>query len=298
MTAARTLEELLRGSPATLHGDASRELTGLHYDSRRVESGSVFVAIPGFVHDGMSFVPDAIAAGATAVVAEAPAPDQTSVAWAQVPDARAALAAMACAWFDHPSRAMTVVGVTGTNGKTTVTALLESMTGASAPSGRWSTTLVTIGDRSFPTPRTTPEAPELQSALAGMRDAGCRTAIIEVSSHALVLRRVDGTRFAAAVFTNLSRDHLDYHGDMHAYARAKRALFERPGLGFAVVNVDDPLGTELISHPPPGPTTRARPEGRSTNGSAEGAESNRSFSRASRSSSFRLAIGDDASASM
>lgn len=250
MTAARTLRALLGSTAAVFRGDVGRELSSLEYDSRRVGAGSVFVAIPGFRYDGITFVHDAVARGAAAVVAEVDPPaDLPEVAWARVPDARAALAAMACAWHDQPSHAMTVVGVTGTNGKTTVTALLESLLGAHAPAGRWSTTLVRYGDRAFPTPRTTPEAPDLQSALAGMREAGCDAAVIEVSSHALVLHRVDGTRFSAAVFTNLSPDHLDFHHTMEDYLAAKGLLFERLERDApAIVNGSDERAPALRPH--------------------------------------------------
>ncbi len=244
------LDELLEGCEATFAGDPAIEVTGIAYDSRQVAPGHVFVAIPGFVHDGADFVPEALQRGAAAVVSECRPPDvggsADAATWARVASARGALATMACRWHHDPSHSLTVVAVTGTNGKTTVTALLEAIFACRGPAGRWSTTQVRIAGNSTPTPRTTPEAPELQAAMASMIEAGCSTAVIEVSSHALRLDRVTGTRFAAAAFTNLSPDHLDFHRDMDDYLDAKATLFESlPSSAPAVLNIGDPAALRL-----------------------------------------------------
>ncbi|HJO04024.1 MAG TPA: UDP-N-acetylmuramoyl-L-alanyl-D-glutamate--2,6-diaminopimelate ligase [Acidobacteriota bacterium] len=246
------LDELLDGCAAKFVGNAAIDVTGISYDSRCVEPGHVFVAIPGFVHDGLEFVPEALRRGAVAIVSERPSSSLKDRApactWAQVDSTRSALAALACRWHGAPSEHLVVVGVTGTNGKTTVTALLEAIFADRAPVGRWSTTQVRIAGASSPTPRTTPEAPELQAAMAEMLDAGCWAAIIEVSSHALRLHRVAGTRFAAATFTNLSPDHLDFHHDMDDYLDAKAKLFETlPADAPAVLNAADPVAPRLAA---------------------------------------------------
>jgi UDP-N-acetylmuramoyl-L-alanyl-D-glutamate--2,6-diaminopimelate ligase len=248
METTRRLVDLLGSRAVAVDGDIGVEVTGVAYDSRRVEPGFVFVAVPGFVHDGAKFIPEAVARGATAVVTEREiAASATGLqCTVRVDSARRTLAALAARWYDNPSQQLNVAGVTGTNGKTTVTALLEGMFTDEAPSGRWSTTQVRIAGRSAPTPRTTPEAIELQAALSEMLEAGCRNVVIEVSSHALRLHRTDQTRFAAATFTNLSPDHLDFHRDMEDYFDAKAGLFE--GLAAdapAIINLSDPYGRRL-----------------------------------------------------
>ena len=250
MPTRSALASLLLGTETSYRGDADTVVTGIAYDSRKVQPGDVFVAVPGFVHDGLNFVADAVAAGAVAIVAEA---DPSSVdlstapnAWARVLDARAVLAPMAAAFYGNPSHDLTVVGVTGTNGKTTVTALGETLLAARGAVGRWSTTTVNVAGTRYPAHHTTPEGPDLQDALRRMVDTDCWAAAIEVSSHALTLRRVDGTRFAAAVFTNLSNEHLDFHSNMENYLAAKAMLFERLGGDtVAVLNVDDPASATL-----------------------------------------------------
>ncbi|MGD8329714.1 MAG: UDP-N-acetylmuramoyl-L-alanyl-D-glutamate--2,6-diaminopimelate ligase [Acidobacteriota bacterium] len=252
-----TLASLLSGIDARCTGDADIEITGIAYDSRHVAPGDVFVAVPGFVHDGLRFVADAVAAGAVAVIAqdgpEAAALPSPPAAWARVADARRILAPVAARFYGDPSEQLTVIGITGTNGKTTTTALLDRILATRGPTGRWSTTTVSVAGSSRPAHRTTPEGPDLQAALREMVDAGCWAAAIEVSSHALALHRVDGTRFVAGVFTNLSGDHLDFHKDMDEYLDAKAMLFERlePD-GIAVLNVGDPVAAELAAR------TRAR----------------------------------------
>jgi UDP-N-acetylmuramoyl-L-alanyl-D-glutamate--2,6-diaminopimelate ligase len=221
---------------------------GVTHDSRDVRPGFVFVALRGLKAEGVAFAPQAIAAGARAVVAERDSPAGTAVPWVVVRDARLALASLSAEFYGHPSRQMRVVGITGTNGKTTTSYLVSSMfEAAGIQCGVMGTVSHRIGDREVPATRTTPEAPELQRLLREMADAGCGACAMEVSSHALALRRADAIEFAAGVFTNLTRDHLDFHTDMEQYFAAKRRLFELlpPGAP-AVVNVDDPRGAAIV----------------------------------------------------
>ena len=219
---------------------------GVTHDSRQVTRGSVFVALRGFRTDGVEFVPQATAAGAAVVVAEHASPS-SDVPWVVVKDARAALALLAAEFAGHPSRLMRVVGITGTNGKTTtsylVTAMLEA---ADIRCGLMGTVTYRVGEQESTATRTTPESPDVQGLMRQMVDSGCGACVMEVSSHALALHRVDGIRFAAGVFTNLTRDHLDFHSDMESYFAAKRRLFEMlPDDAPAVVNLDDPRGASL-----------------------------------------------------
>lgn len=224
-------------------------------DSRAVSRGSVFVAVPGHRLDGASFAADAIKRGAVAVVAEAPAPDGVTVPWLPVSNARLALAELAATLHGHPSRRLTVVGVTGTNGKTTCAHLLASVFDAAGmPSGRIGTVSFRVGPSAADereASHTTPEAPGIQAMLVRMLERGCTACAMEVSSHALALHRVADVRFAAAIFTNLTRDHLDFHGDMQRYFAAKRQLFSMlpPGAP-AAINTDDPKGVELAASLP------------------------------------------------
>jgi UDP-N-acetylmuramoyl-L-alanyl-D-glutamate--2,6-diaminopimelate ligase len=222
--------------------------TGVAYDSRRVDPGAVFVALSGQKADGAMFAPQAIASGAAAVVAERAAESAAGVPWVVVADARLALALLAAEFAGHPSRRMKVVGITGTNGKTTTSYVIQSIfEAAGIRCGLMGTVTYRIGDREIAATRTTPEAPEVQGFMRQMLDAGCGACVMEVSSHALALRRVDGIRFAAGVFTNLTRDHLDFHQDMESYFAAKRRLFEMlPADAPAVINVDDPRGATLV----------------------------------------------------
>lgn len=254
--ATMTLGDLLRaagleaprlGSVQGFTGvDLGRVVTGVAYDSRRVEPGAVFVAVKGQRVDGARYAPEAIARGAVLVVAEEP-PVAAALPWLTVPDARRALAALGAAFYGWPSRELVTVGITGTNGKTTTTYLVSAIFDrAGMPCGRIGTISYRVGSAERPAGRTTPEAPDIQRLLREMVEAGCRACAMEVSSHALALRRVDDTVFRAAVFTNLTRDHLDFHGSMAHYFAAKRRLFDllAPD-GTAVVNRDDPYGAEL-----------------------------------------------------
>jgi UDP-N-acetylmuramoyl-L-alanyl-D-glutamate--2,6-diaminopimelate ligase len=226
----------------------STPVSAVDYDSRRVQRGAVFVALRGLKADGAAFASQAAQRGALAIVAEVPSPPGFSQPWLVVSDARLALALLAAAFHGHPSRHMPVVGVTGTNGKTTTAYLIASILDAAGlGAGLLGTVTYRIGSEEREASRTTPEAPDVQHLLSEMRDRGCRAAVMEVSSHALALRRVDGMRFAAAVFTNLTRDHLDFHADMESYFLAKRRLFEMlPADAPAVLNVDDPRGAALV----------------------------------------------------
>ena len=225
------------------NADRSQEITQVVYDSRKVEPGCVFVAVSGFAADGNRFIPMALEKGA-AVVVTAKEPEQ-DVPYVLVENDRLALALMGCNYFGHPAKDMTLIGVTGTNGKTSVTWLLkqvlEKVTGAKA--GLIGTMENRIGDLVIPTERTTPESFELQSLFAQMLEAGCRYAIMEVSSHAIALDRVGGVRFDVAAFTNLTEDHLDFHKTMEHYCDTKAELFRR--CEAAVMNRDDEWFTRL-----------------------------------------------------
>jgi UDP-N-acetylmuramoyl-L-alanyl-D-glutamate--2,6-diaminopimelate ligase len=255
MTAGELLRALAHSLPSSerpeMLADAAAldpVCTGVTHDSRRVVPGSVFVALRGLKADGMAFVPQAIAAGAIAIVAEQPAPASTRVPWVVVKNARRTLALLAAEFFDHPSRQMRVIGITGTNGKTTTSYLMSAIfEAAGIRCGLMGTVTYRIGDRSFDATRTTPEAPEVQAFMRQMVDAGSGACVMEVSSHALALHRVDGIEFSAAVFTNLTRDHLDFHGDMESYFAAKRRLFELlPAGAPALINADDPRCPSLV----------------------------------------------------
>jgi UDP-N-acetylmuramoyl-L-alanyl-D-glutamate--2,6-diaminopimelate ligase len=237
----------------TLRGEIPAGVTGVSYDSRRVRGGECFVAVTGFKQDGRRFVGDALSRGATIIVAEPPDPMPHEQALrVLVPATRPALARLADAYYGHPSRALTLVGVTGTNGKTTTSYLVEALLRASGGrTGIIGTIQYRVGDEAVPAGQTTPEAVEVQAMLARMRDSGVRGVSMEVSSHALALHRVDGLMFDVAVFTNLTQDHLDFHGTFDAYRRAKRRLFERLALSSkarrtAVVNSDDVAGAGMV----------------------------------------------------
>jgi UDP-N-acetylmuramoyl-L-alanyl-D-glutamate--2,6-diaminopimelate ligase len=221
--------------------------TGVSFDSRQAGPGSVFFALRGQRADGVAFAAQAIARGAAAVVAERSPDTPAGVPWVVVGDARLALALAAAEFYGHPSHRLRVVGTTGTNGKTTTSWLVGAIfEAAGTRCGVLGTVSYRMAAREVSAARTTPEAPDVQRMLDEMAGAGCGACAMEVSSHALALRRVDGTRFAAAIFTNLTRDHLDFHGDMDGYFGAKRRLFELlPTDAPAVVNVDDPRGVAL-----------------------------------------------------
>jgi len=237
----------------TVLGQLPESVTGLAYDSRAVAAGDLFVAVPGLKRDGRLFIPEALGRGAAAVVTEGsdplPGTDQGRVL---VPSVREALARLADAFFEHPSRALTMVGITGTNGKTTTSYLVEALLRARGmQTGVVGTIQYRIGDEPIPAGQTTPEAVELQRLLARMVESRVTGVAMEVSSHALALHRVDGIDFDVAVFTNLTQDHLDFHGTLEAYGRAKRRLFEllagspKPDR-WAVINLDDPAANSMV----------------------------------------------------
>jgi UDP-N-acetylmuramoyl-L-alanyl-D-glutamate--2,6-diaminopimelate ligase len=221
-------------------------------DSREVTTGAVFVALRGLKADGAAFARDAIARGAIAVVSETAAPAGTTTPWLQVPDARLALAALAATFFENPSNRLVLVGITGTNGKTTTSYLLAAIfEAAGIKCGRIGTVGYQVGDREVEATRTTPEAPEVQRMLRDMVAGGRGACVMEVSSHALALHRVDYLHFSAAIFTNLTRDHLDFHRDMEEYFVAKRRLFEMlPAGAFGVSNLDDRRGAAFAAAAP------------------------------------------------
>lgn len=230
---------------ATAAGET--EVTALAYDNRKVQPGTLFFCVPGYTRDGHDFAPDAVERGASALVVERPL--GLGVPEVLVPSVRAAMGPAAAAFHGRPSEQLAVVGVTGTNGKTTTAFLVRTLLEAAGrQTGLLGTVTAIVGGAEREVQRTTAEAIELQRDLAEMRDGGDVAAAIEVSSHALRLHRADATRFAAAIFTNLTQDHLDFHPSMDDYYAAKRLLFlpaegERPGV--AVVNVDDPYGARL-----------------------------------------------------
>lgn len=241
------LSRLLRDvNGGDLCGKPEREITGICSDSRRVGQGSLFVAIPGFQSDGHQYIRQAMEQGACVVVAQhAPdCPVPEGVTLILVDDARRALAQLAAEWYDHPERQLRLVGVTGTNGKTTTTWLIRHILEQRGHKCGLIGTNGSIVDGPLrPAERTTPEAPELYGLLREMADAGCEYAAMEVSSHSLVLERVHGLHFAAAAFTNLTQDHLDFHKDMEHYFQAKALLFQR--CDTAVLNLDDDWGLRL-----------------------------------------------------
>jgi UDP-N-acetylmuramoyl-L-alanyl-D-glutamate--2,6-diaminopimelate ligase len=228
---------------------------GVRYDSRTVTPGDTFVAVRGGTTDGHRHAAEAVQRGASAVLLE----DDSAVADAfcshagtakiLVPDTRAALARTAANFYGHPSRRLRLVGVTGTNGKTTTTHVIRTMLEAAGErTGLLGTIGYRIGETILPATHTTPEAPVLQELLARMADEGCTAAVMEVSSHALALRRVDALRFTTAAFTNLTQDHLDFHGDMASYAAAKALLFRAlDANAVAVTNTDDPAGEKIVA---------------------------------------------------
>jgi UDP-N-acetylmuramoyl-L-alanyl-D-glutamate--2,6-diaminopimelate ligase len=235
------LDQLLQGVALTKCAVAQDvQITSVSYDTRTLKPGALFVALTGYKTDGHRYIAQALERGAAAVLCqEAP---EGEGPWLVCPDTRAALAAVSANWFGRPADQMKLLAVTGTNGKTTTTYLLKEVLERTlgAKVGLIGTNRNMIGPDSFPAQRTTPESYDLQQLLRQMRDAGCTHVVMEVSSHALVLHRVDGLVFAAGIFTNLTPDHLDFHKTMEAYRDAKGRLFDQTRL--AVLNLDDEAG--------------------------------------------------------
>ena len=246
-------EEHLLGQADT--GSVSTEqcqVTSIEQDSRRASEGCIFVALRGVHVDGADYIPKALAAGCRIIVTEHTRPESVSdeVVWLTVTDTAKAVAVLASVYYDRPARQLTIVGVTGTNGKTTTATLcyqLWSWLGMRA--ALFSTVCIRIGDKEYPATHTTPDALELHRVMRDMVDAGCRYLFMEVSSHALVQQRVYGLPFALALFTNLTRDHLDYHGTMQAYIAAKKSLFDNLSpSAYALVNADDRNGSVMVQN--------------------------------------------------
>ncbi len=259
-----TLAELAAGlNVKDSGGNQQVSLAGLQYDSRRVEPGFLFVAIRGFKTDGHLFIGDAVARGAVAVALEEPltavagAGRIPPVAWVQVDNTRRALGLLAARFYGYPSRRLRLIGVTGTNGKTTTTHLIQAvLEAAGRPAGLLGTIGNRLGDQILPAVHTTPEALDLQVLLDRLVNLGAWGAVMEVSSHALALHRVAGAEFDGAVFTNLTQDHLDFHRDMEDYFHGKARLFQELGQGvkngpkYAVINGDDPWSHRLAALTP------------------------------------------------
>jgi UDP-N-acetylmuramoyl-L-alanyl-D-glutamate--2,6-diaminopimelate ligase len=232
-------------------GAPAVEISSLAYSTARVEPGALFFCVPGFRRDGHDLAPEAVARGAVALVVERGV--DAGVPEVVVPNVREAMGPVAARFHGHPSSELRVVGVTGTNGKTTTAFLVRALLEAAGRStGLLGTVATVVGGREEAVGRTTPEAVDLQAALRRMLDAGDSCCAMEVSSHALALRRTDGTEWACRIFTNLTQDHLDFHPTMEDYFLAKSRLFEGPGA--SVVNADDPYGRRLAAELP-GATT-------------------------------------------
>ena len=230
---------------------ANTMIGGVQLDSRRVRPGDLFVAMPGELHDGRQFIEQAVANGASAVVAEAPVSgfvEHIAVPLVEIPDLRFEAGVLAARFYRNPSERMHVVGVTGTNGKTTTSRIIGQLTRAlGKPCGVIGTLGAALDEEVSPADNTTPDPVALQRQLSEWLDRGVLAVSMEVSSHALVQGRVNGVAFESAVFTNLSHDHLDYHGNMEEYGRAKLRLFASPSLRRAVINADDPFSTRVLS---------------------------------------------------
>ncbi|OFV95953.1 MAG: UDP-N-acetylmuramoyl-L-alanyl-D-glutamate--2,6-diaminopimelate ligase [Acidobacteria bacterium RIFCSPLOWO2_12_FULL_54_10] len=247
-----TLQQLCSILPeARLVGDAGRQINSIRYDSRRVVKGDVFFAIPGSKVDGSKFIPEALERGAAAIVSESGPGDLLqvhSVSWVQIPDARLALALAANSFYDYPSKGIKLIGITGTNGKTTVAFLVASILNEAGwkPAlfgtvGYWQT--YGVGEVQKAVPNTTPESLDLQRMLREAANGGAKGAVMEVSSHSLAMHRVTGCQFHTAVFTNFGRDHLDFHKDLDSYQATKEKLLLQSQFGtvpkFGVLNADD-----------------------------------------------------------
>jgi UDP-N-acetylmuramoyl-L-alanyl-D-glutamate--2,6-diaminopimelate ligase len=248
------LGELLQGVPGVEIGaPVTAEIKSLAYDSRRVEPGTLFFAVQGEKADGHDFIPQALERGAAALVSERAAPGHLASRWIRAPLIRRALAETSRNFYERPDSQLQLVGITGTNGKTTTAFLLESIfRTAGIQTGLFGTIEHRFGGRALAALNTTPESLDLLQFLAELVKSGGKTAVMEVSSHALAQERVWGFHFAAAVFTNLTQDHLDYHKDFEHYFAAKRRLFEGLGAGppdLAVINADDEWGRRLMDLP-------------------------------------------------
>lgn len=246
-----TLSDLLKNAgPARIVGDAGAEITGVQIDSRRVKPGDLFVAMRGTQADGHAFIPKAVAQGAAVLCEELPAEAAPGVAYAVVPSTEDAVGPVATLFYGDPSRRLRLVGVTGTNGKTTIATLLyEMFRKMGHRCGLISTVCNYIDGERLPADHTTPDPIELNSLLARMVAEGCEYAFMECSSHAIAQKRIGGLAFAGGIFTNLTRDHLDYHKTFENYRNAKKAFFDSlPKGAFAITNADDRNGMVMVQN--------------------------------------------------
>jgi UDP-N-acetylmuramoyl-L-alanyl-D-glutamate--2,6-diaminopimelate ligase len=248
------LSELLKAiKPLRIVGEQDREVRGIHSDSRKTAAGYLFVAVPGTQSDGHDYIGKAIDSGAEVIVCrQLPKDMKNTLSYIQVEDSAEALACLAAAFHGNPSRKLVLVGVTGTNGKTTIATLLyQTFRKLGFKAGLLSTVVNCIDDRAVPATHTTPDPIELNSLLAEMVSAGCRYVFMEVSSHAIVQKRIAGLRFKGGIFTNLTRDHLDYHATFENYRDAKKAFFDHlPADAFALSNADDKNGLFVLQNTP------------------------------------------------
>jgi len=248
------LKQILEGVNITqLDGNLDQEIQGLSYSSKTTQQGYLFAALKGEKTNGLRFIPEALQKGALAILSEEPKPQDFSGIWIQTSDAREALALCSANFYSHPSRKLKVVGITGTKGKTTLTYLLEAiLKKARFLPGIIGTISYRLPIKKISAERTTPEAPDLHRMLSDMLSQGATHCLIEVSSHALELKRVNGIEFDVVVFTNLSGEHLDYHHSMENYFEAKKKLFflHQDRKTMAVINSDDPWGKKLIPEIP------------------------------------------------
>ncbi len=246
------LSELLNDlKPTSIVGSTDIDITGVNIDSRRIKDGHLFVAMKGTQVDGHQFIPKAIQLGAKAVLCEdMPAEKAEGVTYIQVPSTEDAVGPVATAFYGYPSRKLKLVGVTGTNGKTTIATLLYNMfTRLGYKCGLLSTVCNYVVDEAIPADHTTPDPIELNALLARMVEAGCSYAFMECSSHAIAQKRIGGLTFAGGLFTNLTRDHLDYHKTFENYRDAKKAFFDNlPKEAFAVTNADDKNGMVMVQN--------------------------------------------------
>lgn len=248
----KRLSEILRQTPVReVLGDGERPVGGLTYDSRAVKPGDCFFAVRGTQADGHAFIPAAVAAGAAAVVCEQlPADPAPGVTYVAVPDSAGAMADLAAAFYDYPSRELKLVGITGTNGKTTTATLLYDLVRALGyKAGLISTVVYRIEGREVEATHTTPDSIRLNALMREMADAGCEFCFMECSSHAIVQERTRGLSFAGGIFSNITHDHLDYHKTFTEYIRAKKRFFDMlPAGSFALTNLDDRNGRVMVQN--------------------------------------------------
>ena len=246
------LESLIQAIPVKqISGNANKEISGLDSDSRNIQQDFLFVAVKGTAVDGHQFIDKAIGSGATAIVCEEiPENITPTTTYIQVSDSKEALGLLASEWYANPSRQLTLVGVTGTNGKTTIATLLYEMFRLfGEKAGLLSTVCNYIDEKAVPATHTTPDPITLNKLLREMVDAGCRYAFMEVSSHSADQKRIAGLDFDGGIFTNLTRDHLDYHKTVEAYLKAKKSFFDHlPKNAFALTNLDDKSGMVMLQN--------------------------------------------------